>query len=49
MLSDAFAADCFLKPVTKEEIAQNDQFLPHLVIVGYPLNYRDFPFLTKYV
>ena len=53
MLSDASAADGFLKTVTKEEIAQNKQFLllpqcfPLLVFIGYPFNYRDFPFFEK--
>ena len=49
MLSDASAADSFLKTllVTKEEIAQNVQFLllPQcfpLFVIGYPFNYRDF-------
>ena len=37
----------FLKTVTKEEIAQNEQFLllPQrfpLLVLGYPFNYRDF-------
>ena len=38
--------------VTKEEIAQNEQFLfltqcfP-LLVIGYPFNYRDFPFFDK--
>ena len=39
--------------VTKEEIAQNKQFLllPQcfpLLVIGYPFNYRDFLFLSKY-
>ena len=48
MLSDACAADGFLKKiVTKEKIAQNMQFLllPQcfpLFVIGYPFNYRDF-------
>ena len=47
-LSDAAAADGFLKKiVTKEEIAQNEQFLLlpqcfQLLVIGYPFNYRDF-------
>ena len=46
-LSDASAADSFLKTVTKEEIAQNVQFLflPQcfpLFVMGYPFNYGDF-------
>ena len=45
-------ADSFLKTVTKEEIAQNEQFLllPQcfpLLVIGYPFNYRDFPILDK--
>ena len=53
MLSDASAADVFLKNiVTKEEIAQNEQFLllPQyfpLLVIGYPFNYRDFLFFDK--
>ena len=40
--------------MTKEEIAQNEHFLllPQcfpLLFIGYPFNYRDFLFLTKYV
>ena len=51
-LSDASAADGFLKTVTKEEIAQNEQFLLlqqcfQLLVVGYPFNYRDFLFFDK--
>ena len=54
-LTDASAADSrqlFENIVTKEEIAQNKQFLlllqcfPHLVI-GYPFDYRDFLFFDK--
>ena len=54
-LSDATAADGFFENiVTKEEVAQNEQFLllPQcfpLLVKGYPFNYRDFLFLTKYV
>ena len=38
--------------MTKEEIAQNEQFLllPQcfpLLVIGYPLNYRDFLFFDK--
>ena len=36
--------------VTKEEIAQNEQFLPQcfpLLVIGYPFNYRDFLFFDK--
>ena len=51
MLSDASAADGFLKTVTKEEIAQNEQFhlLPQcsLLVIGYPFNYRVFLFFDK--
>ena len=41
--SDASAADGFLKTVTKEEIAQNEEFLllPKcfpLLVIGYPFN-----------
>ena len=37
---------------TKEEIAQNEQFLllPQcfpLLVIGYPFNYRDFLFFDK--
>ena len=40
--------------MTKEEIAQNEQFLllPQcfpLLVIGDPFNYTDFLFLTKYV
>ena len=40
--------------MTKEEIAQNEQFLllPQrfpLLVIGYPFNYRDFLFFDKYV
>ena len=40
--------------VAEEEFAQNEQFLllPQcfpLSIIGYPFNYKDFLFLTKYV
>ena len=47
MLSDASAADVFLKTyVTKEEIAQNMQFLllPQcfpLLVIGNPFNYGE--------
>ena len=53
MLSDASAAVGFLKNiVTKEEIAQNEQFLllPQcflLLVIGYPFNFRDFLFFDK--
>ena len=52
MLSDASAADGFLKIVTKEEIAQNVQFLllPQcfpLFVIGYPFNYGDFLYFNK--
>ena len=48
------ATGCFLKTVSKEGIAQIEQFLllPQcfpLLVIGYPFNYRDFQFLTKYV
>ena len=38
--------------VTKEEIAQNEQFLLlpqcfQLLVIGYPFNYRDFPYFDK--
>ena len=38
--------------VTKEEIAQNEQFLPlpqcfPLLVIGYPFNYRDFLLFDK--
>ena len=38
--------------VTKEEIAQNEQFLLltqcfPLLVIGYPFNYRDFLFFDK--
>ena len=38
--------------MTKEEIAQNEQFLllPQcfpLLVIGYPFNDRDFPFFDK--
>ena len=55
MLSDASAADGFSENiVTKEEIAQNEQFLLltqcfPLLVIGYPFNYRVFNFLTKHV
>ena len=53
---DAFWRICsrgfFENIVTIEEIAQNEQFLllPQcfpLLVVGFPFNYRDFPFLDK--
>ena len=53
MLSDAYAADgVFKNIVTKEEIAQNEQFLllPQcfpVFVIGYPFNYRDFPSFDK--
>ena len=53
MLSYAFEADSFFENiVTKEEIAQNDQFLllPQrfpLLFIGYPCNYSNFPFFDK--
>ena len=52
MVSDASAADSFLKTVTKEEIIQSEQFLllPQclpLLVIGYPFNYRDFLFFDK--
>ena len=52
MLFDASAAEGFLKTVTKEEIAQNEQILllPQcflLLVIGYPFSYRDFPFFDK--
>ena len=53
MLSDASVADGFLKTeVTKEEIAQNEQFLllPQcfpLLVIGYPFNCRDFLYFDK--
>ena len=42
----------FENKVTKEEIAQDEQFLllPQclpLLVIGYPFNYRDFPFFDK--
>ena len=48
-LSDA---SLFENIVTKEEIAQNEQFLllPQcfpLLVIGYPFNYRDFLFFEK--
>ena len=52
-LSDTSAADGFLKnKVTKEEIAQSEQFLllPQcfpLLVKGYPFNYREFLFFDK--
>ena len=56
---DAFwrlrSGQLFENIVTKEEIAQNEQFLLlplcfPLLVIGYPFNYRDFLFfLTKYV
>ena len=51
-LSDASAADGFLETVTKEEIAQNEQFLLltqcfQLLVIGYPFNYWDFLFFYK--
>ena len=44
--------EIFENIVTKEEIAQNEQFflLPQcfrLLVIGYPLNYRDFLFFVK--
>ena len=38
--------------VTKEEIAQYEQFLLlppcfHILVIGYPFNYRDFLFFDK--
>ena len=53
MLSeDDFRRRLFENIVTKEEIALNEQFLllPHrfsLLVIGYPLNYRDFLFFDK--
>ena len=53
MLSNASAADSFFENiVTKEEIAQNEQFLllPQsfpLLVIGYQFNYRDFLFFNK--
>ena len=53
MLSDASAGrQLFENIVTKEEIAQNEQFLllPQcfpLLVIGYPFNYRDFPYFDK--
>ena len=53
MLSDVPAADGFFENiVTKEEMAQNEQFLllPQcfpLLVMGYPFNDRDILFLTK--
>ena len=49
---DTSEADGFLKNiVTKEEIAQNKQFLPLLqcfsTFSGYPFNYKDFLFFDK--
>ena len=53
---DAFRRLCsrrlFKNIVTKEEIAQNEQFLLltqcfPLLVIGYPFNYRDFSFLDK--
>ena len=53
---DAFWRLCsrrlFKNIVTKEEIAQNKQFLllPQclpLLVIGYPFNYRDLPFFDK--
>ena len=53
---DAFWRLCsrqsFENIVTKEEIAQNEQFLllPQcfpLLVIGYPFNYRDFLFFYK--
>ena len=55
-LIDAFWCLCsrrlFENIVTKEEIAQTVQFLllPQcfpLFVIGYPFNYRDFPFFDK--
>ena len=55
-LVDAFWRLCsrrlFENIVTKEEIAQNEQFLllPQsfpLLVIGYPFNYRDFLFVDK--
>ena len=55
---DAFWCLCsrrlFEKIVTKEEIGQKKQFLLlplcfPLLVLSYPFNYRDYPFLTKYV
>ena len=53
---DAFGRLCsrrlFENIVTKEEIAQNEQFFLlsqcfPLLIIGYPFNYKDFPFFDK--
>ena len=53
---DAFGRLCSRRPfeniVTKEEVAQNMQFLllPQcfpLFVIGYPFNYRDIPFYDK--
>ena len=53
---DAFWRLCSRRPfeniVTKEEIAQNEQFLllPQcfpLLVISYPLNYRDIPFFLQ--
>ena len=38
--------------MTKEEIAQKEQYLPltqcfPLLVIGYPFNYRDFLFFDK--
>ena len=53
---DAFGCLCsrqlFENILTKEEIAQNKQFLllPQcfpLLVIGYPFNYRDFPLFDK--
>ena len=49
---DCKVDNIFENIVTKEEIAQNVQFLlvPQcfpLLVIGYPLNYRDFLFFDK--
>ena len=50
---DAFCSRWLFENImTKEEIAQNEQFLllPQcfpLLVIGYPFNYRDFLFIDK--
>ena len=53
MLSDSLCSRrLFEKIVAKEEIAYDEQFLllPQcfpLLVIGYPFNYRDFPFFDE--